>query len=93
MDPTSFETMARWVQGTLVAGAPTATASVVCTDSRTLKAGDLFVALRGENFDGHTFVAEAARRGAAGVMVQEVPAELPPGQPASDRQARPRGRR
>ena len=32
----------------------------VHTDTRTIEPGDLFVALRGENFDAHTFVAEAA---------------------------------
>jgi len=42
----------------------------VCTDSRSLQAGDLFVALRGERFDGHDFVEEAAARGAAAVIVE-----------------------
>ena len=41
----------------------------VTTDTRQLKAGDLFVALRGEHFDGHAFVAEALRRGAVGAVV------------------------
>ena len=41
----------------------------VSTDSRTLKRGDLFVALRGENFDGHKFVEAAAKAGAAGAIV------------------------
>ena len=36
------------------------------TDSRTLQPGDLFVALRGENFDGHKFVSQAFERGAIG---------------------------
>src|SRR5207237_8180462 len=36
-----------------------------------LKAGDLFVPLRGENFDGHRFIEQAAERGAAGAMVEE----------------------
>ncbi len=34
--------------------------SRISTDSRTLQPGDLFVALRGENFDGHQFVEQAA---------------------------------
>ena len=34
----------------------------VTSDSRSLEAGALFVALRGERFDAHDFVAEAARR-------------------------------
>ena len=36
------------------------------TDSRTVQPGDLFVALRGENFDGHKFVNDAFLRGAVG---------------------------
>lgn len=79
MDPTSFDKIAGWGGGRLVAGEPSDTASVVCTDTRALKAGDFFVALRGENFDAHTFVAEAAKRGAAGAMVAEIPGDLPPG--------------
>ncbi len=40
----------------------------VSTDTRTLAPGCLFVALRGENFDGHDFVAEAVRRGAGALL-------------------------
>jgi len=43
--------------------------SGVTTDSRAVDAGDLFVALAGPNFDGHDYVAEAARRGAAAAIV------------------------
>ncbi len=79
MDATRFETIAKWAGGRLIAGDPAGTVTVVCTDTRALKAGDFFIALRGENFDAHTFVAEAARRGAAGALVEEIPADLPPG--------------
>jgi UDP-N-acetylmuramoyl-tripeptide--D-alanyl-D-alanine ligase len=41
----------------------------VTTDTRALAAGDLFVALRGERFDGHAFLAAAAGAGAAAAMV------------------------
>ncbi len=41
----------------------------VCTDSRSLEPAALFVALRGERFDGHDFLAAAAERGAAGALV------------------------
>src|ERR1700737_2784204 len=41
----------------------------ISTDSRTVKPGDLFIALRGENFDGHKFVEEVAQKGAAGAIV------------------------
>src|SRR5438067_3884329 len=41
----------------------------VSTDSRTIKEGELFVAIRGENFDGHKFVEDVAKSGAAGAIV------------------------
>jgi UDP-N-acetylmuramoyl-tripeptide--D-alanyl-D-alanine ligase len=45
--------------------------SRVTTDSRDLKAGDLFVALRGERFDGDDFVAKALAQGAAAALVSD----------------------
>src|SRR5436305_12746731 len=41
----------------------------ISTDSRTIKKGEFFVALRGENFDGHKFVEATATAGAAGALV------------------------
>src|ERR1700726_461666 len=41
----------------------------ISTDSRTIKPGELFVALRGENFVGHKFLDAAAKAGAAGAIV------------------------
>ena len=41
----------------------------VSTDSRSIAAGELFVALRGENFDGHDYLATAGARGAAAAIV------------------------
>ncbi|HET8538337.1 MAG TPA: UDP-N-acetylmuramoyl-tripeptide--D-alanyl-D-alanine ligase [Anaeromyxobacter sp.] len=52
-------------------GTPPASVDGVSTDTRTLPAGSLFVALRGERFDGHAFLAEAAARGAAAAVVDE----------------------
>ena len=43
----------------------------VGTDSRQVSPGSLFVALRGERFDGHAFVADVLRAGAAGAMVAD----------------------
>jgi len=43
----------------------------VQTDSREIKSGDLFLALRGEKFDGHEFVNKACKLGARGVVVEE----------------------
>lgn len=41
----------------------------VSTDTRTIKPGELFIPLRGEKFDAHDFIAEAARKGAVGAIV------------------------
>jgi len=49
----------------------------VCTDSRALEPGDLFVALRGETFDGHAYLAQAVEKGAAGLVVETLPEKLP----------------
>ncbi len=43
--------------------------AAVSSDSRKIQPGDLFVALRGEHFDGYEFVAQAAQSGAVAVMV------------------------
>jgi UDP-N-acetylmuramoyl-tripeptide--D-alanyl-D-alanine ligase len=52
----------------------------VSIDTRTLKPGQMFVAIAGPNFDGHDFVAQAVERGASAVMVhRDVP--TPPGVP------------
>lgn len=42
----------------------------ISTDTRTLKPGDLFLALRGENFDGHRFVAPALEKGAIAAITE-----------------------
>ena len=47
------------------------------TDSRTIKSGELFVALSGENFDGHNYCAKALALGAAGVLVSHAVEGLP----------------
>jgi len=45
---------------------------LVTTDTRALEPGTLFVALRGERFDGHQFVPDALERGAAGALVSRL---------------------
>ncbi len=57
---------ARALAGTLEG--PPLPFSGVTTDSRAVTAGDLFVALKGERFDGHGYVEEAIRRGAAAAL-------------------------
>ena len=59
--------VARALPGRLVG--PDVAIAGVTTDSRRVGAGDLFVAIAGERFDGHAYVAEALRRGAAAALV------------------------
>lgn len=51
----------------------------VSTDSRSVGEGQLFIPLRGEKFDGHTYLTEALRSGAAAALTAQTPAELLPG--------------
>ena len=48
----------------------------VSTDSRTLRTGSLFVALSGENFDGHCFIPQAIGKGAVAAMIADEAAEI-----------------
>ena len=64
----SLTALARTLATTLVGADPGF--SGVSTDTRSLRPGELFVALHGPNFDGHAFVQEAERRGAAGAVLE-----------------------
>lgn len=70
MNPLPLSQIAQFAGGAILSGDGTVLIQKVITDSRTLKPGDLFVALRGQNFDGHNFVEPAARAGAAGAIVE-----------------------
>ena len=65
--------------GRLAQGRPDAPLTGVSTDSRTLAPGELFIAIRGERFDGHDFVPKLTKAG--GAMVERWPLEVPPGLP------------
>lgn len=47
------------------------TVSKISTDSRTIKANSLYVALKGNKFDGHNFVNDAIKNGATSVMINK----------------------
>jgi UDP-N-acetylmuramoyl-tripeptide--D-alanyl-D-alanine ligase len=63
--------------GVLVRGAPDAEIVGVCTDTRAIERGNLFVALRGESFDAHAFLGAATAAGATAVLLSD-PACLGP---------------
>jgi UDP-N-acetylmuramoyl-tripeptide--D-alanyl-D-alanine ligase len=62
--------IARAVGGQVVAGDASRRANGFSIDSRAIAEGDFFIALRGPRFDGHDFVADVLRRGAAGALVR-----------------------
>ena len=68
----SLGRVVREMEGRLVSASidPEAAAGV-STDTRTLRPGELFVALRGERFDGHEFVDDAVDAGACAVVVED----------------------
>ena len=67
MRPVRLSEIARWTGGRLIgADGPVA---AISTDTRAVEPGALFVALRGERFDAHDFIAQAEAAGAVAVMV------------------------
>jgi UDP-N-acetylmuramoyl-tripeptide--D-alanyl-D-alanine ligase len=83
--PLTARDMAAATAGVLLAGDPAQSFERLSIDSRTAAAGECFVAIRGERFDGHQFIEAAIARGARGVMAERAwsqagrEAGLPPG--------------
>lgn len=48
----------------------------ICSDSRSLESGQIFFALKGERFDGHSFAVQALAEGASAVVVEDLPSGL-----------------
>ena len=70
MKALSAGTIAKMVQGRLE-GSSEIIVDQISIDTRTLKKGSLFIAIKGERFDGHDYIRQAAANGAALVMVRE----------------------
>ena len=71
MNPLTLSKIVQLAGASLSSGDETVVIDKIGTDSRTIKPGELFVALRGENFDGHDFVEAAAKSGATGALVDQ----------------------
>ena len=75
--------MSRWTDAMvrealgLGGGDATVVYTSVGTDSRTIDPGSLFVALKGERFDAHNFLADVAGKGAAAAVVSHKPKDAP----------------
>jgi UDP-N-acetylmuramoyl-tripeptide--D-alanyl-D-alanine ligase len=75
--PLTVGTIVDAVSGRLVSGDRAAAVAGVSIDTRRLEAGELYVAIRGERFDGHDFVAAALEAGASGAIVSGPLGQLP----------------
>ena len=75
--PFTVQDIVRATQGALVAGDLGIPVTGVSIDSRSLAVGEAFFAIRGHRLDGHAFLAEAAARGAACLVVHTLPDEMP----------------
>lgn len=75
MIPSTLFDIATWSGGALIAGVPSEKMSRISTDTRTIGAGDAFLALIGETFNGHEFVADAIRNGAKTLILSELTME------------------
>jgi UDP-N-acetylmuramoyl-tripeptide--D-alanyl-D-alanine ligase len=73
-----MEEVAAATGGRIARGRPDSVFGGVSIDTRTLRRGELFVAIAGPRFDGHDFLADAAARGALAVMVEK-DVIVPPG--------------
>lgn len=67
----TLEQLAKIVCGNLARGAADARVAGFFSDTRQPARGALFVALKGERFDGHAFLGEAAQAGAAAALLQD----------------------
>ncbi|MFQ3169475.1 MAG: UDP-N-acetylmuramoyl-tripeptide--D-alanyl-D-alanine ligase [Limisphaerales bacterium] len=69
MEPRTLGYVEESCNGQLVAGQRSASVSRVCTDSRLARPGDLFIAIRGDRFDGHDYLTDALGQGAEAAVV------------------------
>lgn len=80
MERMRADKIAAWISGKLI-GNPRIETDTVSTDTRTLKPGSLFFAIRGKNFDGHDFIDKAYENGAV-IVVSETYVTPPEGRAA-----------
>src|SRR5262249_43415536 len=74
MEPRSIRYVVAACAGEQRGGSAEGVLQRVVTDSRAVKTGDLFFALRGDRFDGHDFLSDAVSQGAAAVVVERAKA-------------------
>lgn len=64
------EDILKATSGRLLCGSQGTTFSGISTDTRTIREGELFIAIKGERYDGHDFLYQAFQKGAKGLLVE-----------------------
>ena len=80
MKPLSIQDIKRAVSGKALSAIPATVPPItsICTDTRRIEPGCLFIAIKGDNFDGHNFLPDAAKGGALAALVEYWPPEPRP---------------
>src|SRR5580658_1347238 len=75
----SLKFVATATGGELRASGPDLAVENICTDSKQAKTGDLFVAIKGDRFDGHDFVNDVVAKNVTGILIErkKAPSPLP----------------
>lgn len=80
MQAVSVKEIVDITKGRLICGNPNTEIRDFSLDSRALLPGSVFIAIKGNNFDGHQFIKDAIKKGAIGIIVKSA-FELPDGLP------------
>ncbi len=67
-----IEEILAWTKSKLISGRPDQYIKSVSIDSRTIKEGEFFLPLIGENYDGHDFIYSALKEGASGFIYESI---------------------
>src|SRR4030067_1873616 len=71
LDMLTIDEILKGSGGKLIQGKRELTVTGISIDSRTIKDGELFLALKGDLFDGHNFIEDAIKKGACGAIINE----------------------
>lgn len=75
----TLKQVAQWCDGSVAPEYANIEITGISTDTRSIRPGELFIALQGDSFDGHIFVRQALEKGAGAVMTHK---QMGPGVPA-----------
>ncbi len=79
MEKIKLTDVQRWTGAKKIGGDENLLIDSISTDTRTLKKGEFFIPLKGENFDGHDYIEQAISKGACGFVYEEGNKNIPEG--------------